>query len=156
MRKKLIIILNFFFITVSIYLLVEDYYRVGKFQWVDQNAIDDNEELFFNPICVITIILGIISIFYQLRWRTPGPQNYITKFLLKFAATPLRIIYGVFSLLLGFTFFILVAGNVGNLGVMGLKEFGSLLLLLIIFSGYSFLGFLMLCQIHLEKNTEKL
>src|SRR5687768_2944311 len=101
MRKKLIITLNILFIAGASYLLVEDYIRVGKFQWVDPNMVDDNEELFLNPICVATIILGIISILNQLLNRENRSDQ---KTLIKFIFIPLCILYGSFSLLIGITF----------------------------------------------------
>ena len=55
MKKALLILLYVCFIGLSLYVLIVDYIRVGKFQWVDPEAVADQEEIYVNPICVATV-----------------------------------------------------------------------------------------------------
>lgn len=114
MRRKsisvIIVIFNILLVVLAFYYLYEDYLRVGKFQWVDPNAIEDNEELYFTPIFFCIFILGLISsIFDVLKLsgiRIHGTLNILLK--------SISYIHGTFLLLVSIIFISMTLGNIGN------------------------------------------
>ena len=153
MLKKSIIILNAFFILGSIYALYEDYRRVGRFQWTDPDAVEDNEELYLNPIFVVTIILGLISILNYIPAKTDRDKGSVLNFLKKFISIPLCLLYGTFASLVGIVFLAMLAGNLGNNPINDFNDFIFLLLLFLIFGGYAFMGILTLYLVYFDINS---
>jgi hypothetical protein len=153
MRRKAIIILNSLFIGGSLYLLIEDYRRVGKFQWVDPAMIDDNEELFLNPICVATIVLGVISISIQSSSKITLSSKPALRALSKFDLYPLSILYGTFSMFVGVTLLSMGVGHVANGIYNDFQDASLLFLMLLIFGAYALMGVLTLYQIFQDKKS---
>lgn len=94
-----ILILNFSIIAISIYTLYQDYLLVGRFQWVDKHAIEDQEELYTNVWCVALIIFATISILTQFiipKYQLKGPLIVLIKFT--------NFMYGSLLLVLAFIF----------------------------------------------------
>jgi hypothetical protein len=52
-RTLLIIGFNLILVGFVCLIIYEEYMRVGKFQWVDPEAIEDNEELYLTPIFIV-------------------------------------------------------------------------------------------------------
>lgn len=124
------------------YLLYEDYQRVGKFQWVDQNAIEDGEELYSNIISVVVLGLGLISILTQFFLK-----NLYTKKLLEILLKVVNGIYGIFLILVGVTFTLMLLENLGNNPMNGIKDIAFLSLMFIVFISFTYLGILILLQL---------
>ena len=110
----IIIIFNILIVVLTSFSLYDDYKRAGKFQWVDQNAIEDHEELFLTPIFFSLAILGMASIIYEtLKLKGIIIQNVFVK-TLDFLLKTLSYIYGTFLLFVSFIFVIMTLGNIGN------------------------------------------
>lgn len=142
MKKVQIIILNLLMIALCCYLLYEDYKRVGKFQWVDQNAIEDYEELYINVISAIAIVLGFISISTQFmlkKLHSDTPIGTVLKLVNGF--------YGIFTILVGGMFFLMLIGNLGNNSVNGFEDNFFLIKMFSTFILVGYLGLLILSQL---------
>ena len=82
-RKLLIICLNLIIVVFVCWTIYDEYRRVGKFQWVDPNAIEDHEELYLTPIFVIIAFLGSISILHEiLDLKKASMQTSIRKIII--------------------------------------------------------------------------
>ncbi|MBL7739966.1 MAG: hypothetical protein JNK14_12175 [Chitinophagaceae bacterium] len=145
MIKKSIISLNIFFTLGSAYVLFEDYKRIGKFQWVDENRIQDNEELFLKPICAIMILMGIISIANQL-YRSSDRDKYRSGIIKKYILEPLCLFYAAFAIFIGIVFLALGAGNTSVSFEKDFKDIFFSLLTFLSFACYCLMGFLTLYQ----------
>lgn len=132
------------------YLLYEDYQRVGKFQLVDQNAIEDNEELYINVISIMVLGLGFFSILTQFSLNKLYSNNYIKIFM-----KTINSIYGIFLVSVSAIFFLLLLGNLGNNSINGIKDIVFLSLMFLILISFGYLGFIIIWQVVKKENSRK-
>lgn len=110
----LIIVFNILLVVLTTYALYEEYIRVGKFQWVDKNAIEDHEELYFTPIFFCVVILGLLSFIHEtLVLRGVRTQNTFLG-TLSFLLKAMSYLYGTLLLIVCFIFISMTLGNIGN------------------------------------------
>jgi len=113
-KSIVIICSNLLIVILTSIALYDEYKRIGKFQWVDQNAIEDYEEMYLTLIFVTIAILGLASIIYEILKLSKAPmQTSIPNFfylLLKM----LNCIYGIFLLIVSWIFIFMTLGNIGN------------------------------------------
>jgi len=150
LKKIQIIFLNLIIIGLSIFILIEDYNQKGQFQLVDQNAIEDDEELYLNVISLLTITFGIFSIISQIiRQKTFEKFEKNNSSKLKIFNNLLKIINSIYSICLimmgGFILLIFI----GGIGSGQLNDFKDLMISMLIFFFivvYSYLGVILLLQ----------
>ena len=113
-RKLLIICLNLIIVVFVCWTIYDEYRRVGKFQWVDPNAIEDHEELYLTPIFVIIAFLGSISILHEiLDLKKASMQTSIRKIIISMFRW-LSLLYGVFLIVVSLILILMTFGNIGN------------------------------------------
>lgn len=111
-RKLLTIVLNLILVGFICWAIYDEYRRVGKFQWVDSNAIEDHEELYLTPIFVIIALLGTASVLYETLSSKRASTNVgqIITSLFRW----LSLIYGAFLMIVSLLFIFMALGNIGN------------------------------------------
>ncbi len=62
--NRITIALNLFLMAVFLFAILMMYLEAGKFQWVDPEAVADDEEIYLMPICVTLLGLGILTLIY--------------------------------------------------------------------------------------------
>lgn len=113
-KKFIIIFCNLIIIIISFLALYDDYKRKGKFQMVDENAIEDSEELFLNPIFLTFIILGIATFIYELmKWNNKVFRSRITKRVFSFLRT-MSFSYGFLLIVVSISFILMLIAHIGN------------------------------------------
>lgn len=120
---------NLILVSLAFMYLFSEHRRVGKFQWVDPHAIEDNEELYLTPIFVAVLILGIISVIHEaMKFRKNPPVTSIGRT----SHTILENITTIYAALLVFAGFILIVMILGSIGNHGKVYIPELLLFLLI------------------------
>lgn len=113
-KKLLLICLNLILVVFVCWIIYDEYRRVGKFQWVDPNAIKDHEELYLTPIFVIIALLGTVSILHEiLALKKASMQTSIRKINISMFRW-LSLIYGVLLIVVSSIFILMTLGNIGN------------------------------------------
>jgi len=107
-NQKKIILLQLLFILVFLFLLYLDYQRVGHFQWVDPGAMEDQEELFFNPISVACILAGLITILHLFTSRSTRNKR-ICSLLHRDMVIPVFFLYAIYSVVMGLILFVVIS-----------------------------------------------
>lgn len=113
-RKLLIIALNFVLVGFVCFQIFVEYKRVGKFQWLDPNAIEDNEEFYLMPIFVIIALLGISSIVNETLGLLRAFIRTTIGKLITALFSWISLVYGTFLLFVSSLFLKLALGNIGN------------------------------------------
>ena len=110
----MIIVFNIILVVLTTYVLYDEYVRVGKFQWVDQSAIEDHEEFYFTPILFSVAILGLLSAICEtLKFIEMRIQNIFLE-TLNLLLKGVSYLYGISLLLICFIFILMTLGNIGN------------------------------------------
>lgn len=68
-RTFIIFVFNFLLLGACATILGEEYFRNQPFQWVDPNAVEDQEEIYLLPICAVLSVLILLSLMYELAMR---------------------------------------------------------------------------------------
>ena len=108
--KLLIVFLNLILIGFLSYTIYDEYVRIGKFQWIDSNAVEDNEEFLITPISAIIISFGCINLLYEIL---PILKINIRKLILVFLRR-ISYLYGSFLIFISAIFILLTLINIGN------------------------------------------
>lgn len=126
---KKIILLQVLFVLIFLFLLYKDYQRVGHFQWVDPGAMEDQEELFFNPISVACILSGLITILHLFTGRSTRNKR-IWRLLHRYLFRPVSFLYAVYSVVMGLILFVVIT----SAAVVGaFSSFQDLIVFLLLF-----------------------
>lgn len=147
--QYLIITLNLILIILCSYFLYEDYQRVGHFQWVDPNAVADDEELYLNGISVMMILLSLISVITQFNYREIFESYYKNRILIV-GLNVINGFYGIFLAFIGAFFFVALLVNLGNSEVNDLEDGLFVFLMFNALGSFFVLGVLILRQMYLQ------
>jgi hypothetical protein len=142
-NKKMIILLQFLYILVFLFLVWEDYLRVGHFQWVDPGAMDDQEELFVNPISVVCILSGLITVLHLFTGSSLRNKR-IFSLLHRYIFRPVSFLYAVYCVAMGLIFFVIIS-SAAVMGAFGsFQDLLNFLLVLLCIIVYVLMGILTL------------
>lgn len=98
----IIIVSNLILLLFIVYLFYENYISLGKFEWVDTAAIEEDEETYLLPILFGIACLSLASLIYEsLNWRITVIKNTFLLILNKFLK-PLSLLYGTVLLMSSF------------------------------------------------------
>jgi hypothetical protein len=141
MSRRIAVILQFLFIAVFLVFLYQEYRRVGHFQWVDPDAIEDQEEFFATPFAVSFLIGGICSLFCLLGFGQLNANSF-PRLLHNYFLRPVAFMYTICCIAMGIIFFIVITAGAVIVAVGSLKEFIIFLILIFGAIGYVTMGVL--------------
>ncbi len=104
----MILLLHLLFILVFLFLLYKDYQRVGHFHWVDPGAMEDQEELFLNPISVICILSGLITVLHLFAGSS-SRNTRICSLLHRYLLRPVSFLYAIYCVVMGLILFVVIS-----------------------------------------------
>ncbi len=134
--------INVAIILCCLYILYEDYERVGHFQWVDENSIADGEELGLNIISVTFLFFGCTFIFNSIiakfKNKIKFPKVY---FIFQLLIDGPLYVYAALLIMISVILFIAFVNNFIAFDTYNLESCLTYCLLLLISAGLFFLGY---------------